>query len=373
MQKIFTQYRFLSASGTCLDNSTATKQRVQLAVITFISSVDLVEQCLAFFRFYIRVQHIAPSDFFIVNANASAELRDCYKQHLVPSLNVVPMEHRPEPDPLRRRAKLGWRNGDAYVESAKVATVSALQRELLLGPEPVCGRSCRQLYRRAEMWNGSHTHTIVADLDEFIMPVPSRYGGLHDYARRNPHRRTVAPKGFEVQEAWSVEQPLRWSAPPLLAQRSWMVPSCGLRKPIFSRVPTRWTYGMHNMEAPLFFACSPSKWGSSVDCLDEDLWLVHTKCADLTLPLASVVYRSRRDPVSNRAVRGGVTNSTNLTHGTMEELLRIRCGDVNAWRRNCPLGTKTDAKCSSRVRLSFGLERQKEYVVRIPQWLQAMV
>ena len=381
-QRLTTFYRLnkrIPPAGTCLDNRTALG-RVRLAVITIISSVDLVEQCHAFFRFYTEVQQISPSDIFIVDANASAELRDCYDQRRVPPLNVVPMEHRPEIEPLRRRrARADWRNGDGFVMSGWVAMASELQRELLLGRVPTpCGFSCRQLYRSAGLLNGSHTHTLIAELDEFIMPLPSRYSGLLDYVRRNPQRRTAAPRGFEVQEAWSVEQPLNWSSLPLLAQRSWMVPTCGLRKPIFSRVPTEWRLGTHNMEEPLFFACSPSSWGSSADCLDEDLWLVHTKCADLTLPLASAAYRSRRD----RVMRGLAANSSTSTHtrGTVEELLRIRCGDIDAWRRRCPLGPgvgapdNSDVKCRDRpVRLSFGIERQKEYVLRIPPWLQAVI
>lgn len=365
-------------AGTCLDNRTTLGRHVQLALVTIISSVDLVEHCHAFFRFYIHGQQIAPADIFIVDANANVELRDCYEQYRVPLLNVVPMEHRPAPEPLRRRrlSQSGLRHGDTFTMSGWVAMASELQRELLLGRVPaLCSLKCRELYRNARLLNGFHTHILIAELDEFMMPVPSQYSGLLDYIRRNPQRRTVAPRGFEVQEAWSFEQPLNWSSPPLLAQRSWMLPTCGLRKPILSRVPTVWRFGTHDMDEPLFFACSPSAWGSSRDCLDEDLWLVHTKCADLTLPLASAAYRSRRD----RVMKGVSDNSTNSTHSTVEELLRTRCGDINAWRRSCPLGRKEgasesiDTNCHHRVRLSFGIERQKEFVLRIPPWLQAVV
>ena len=100
---------------------------------------------------------------------------------------------------------------------------------------------------------------------------------MRDYLARNAHRRTVAPAAYELQQAWSVEPPLDWNSLPLMRQRSAMVASCSLRKPLLSRVATRFTFAMHNMDSPRFFACAHDRWGSTAGCLDPELWLVHLK------------------------------------------------------------------------------------------------
>ena len=43
------------------------------------------------------------------------------------------------------------------------------------------------------------------------------------------------------------------------------------------RVATRFTFAMHNMDSPRFFACAHDRWGSTAGCLDPELWLVHLK------------------------------------------------------------------------------------------------
>ena len=88
------------------------------------------------------------------------------------------------------------------------------------------------------------------------MADPGQFGGLLDYLRANPHRRTVAPaNAYDVQVAEPDEAALDWRARPLLrGQRSLMLPSCGFRKAILSRVPTAFTLSTHNMKNPLYFA-----------------------------------------------------------------------------------------------------------------------
>ena len=95
-----------------------------------------------------------------------------------------------------------------------------------------------------------------------------------------------------------------------------------------------------------------------------------------TLPLASAAYRSRRD----RVTHGDVTNSTGATVSSVEDQLRKRCGDVNAWRKKCRLGPVLGARdspdgkhCRKRIRLSFGVQAQRELVLRIPSWLSELV
>jgi hypothetical protein len=93
-----------------------------------------------------------------------------------------------------------------------------------------------------------------------------------------------------VQASEVDEVPFNWSAAPLLrGQRRLMVPMCGMRKPILSRVPNDFTFSTHNMRAPLFYACAPDKWGSTADCLEPALWIVHLKCARFLSLLRAVL------------------------------------------------------------------------------------
>ena len=93
--------------------------------------------------------------------------------------------------------------------------------------------------QRELLHHRAYTHTLIAELDEIVTPSPQAAGrGLRDYLARNAHRRTVAPAAYELQQAWSVEPPLDWNSFPLMRQRSAMVASCSLRKPLLSRVAT---------------------------------------------------------------------------------------------------------------------------------------
>ena len=50
-----------------------------------------------------------------------------------------------------------------------------------------------------------------------------------------------------------------------------------VERPLLSRVANRFTFAMHNMDSPRFFACAHDRWGSTAGCLDPELWLVHLK------------------------------------------------------------------------------------------------
>lgn len=161
------------------------------------------------------------------------------------------------------------------------------------------------------------------------------------------------------------EGPLDWTAVPLLrGQRKHMVPVCGLRKALLSRVPTRFTFSTHNMRAPLFFACAPDKWGSTANCIDDALWNVHTKCADLALPIKSASLLAD-------TARGGGNVSA------YEGYLRRRCGHSEAWRAKCRLGPAWGGRdspdgeaCRRPFRGPGGPEQHMVHVERVPAWLQ---
>ena len=344
-----------TARTSCIENTSTPSPVVRLGIITIVSA-DSLEQCRFFFRYYTHVEHVAASDIYVVEAGASALLRTCY-QSLVPPSNVVPMWHgriRAWTRLIRDR-ELIWRRvnnvSDGFSMSYWTQYAKLLQRELLL--------------------ERNYTHTLIAELDEVVTPIPSRYPlGLLDYLSRNQHRRTVAPAAFEVQGAWSFEPPLNWDSTPLLRQRSALLPACGLRKPVVSRVPTRFTFAMHNMADPTFFACDPSRFGSSLDCLDPDLWLIHLKCADLAPALADATFRLARPDLGENAT-------------AVVKALRHRCSNFETWRSHgCELGPTKGAKdspngslCQNPVRLTFGITspHRKEVFARIPQWLQDRV
>ena len=281
------------AVASCLDETPIDMplRRVRLAVLTFASR-DLLMQCRLFMHYYLQVERIPSVDMHVLLHEANGELRSCFDQ--LPRSNII--------DTAPRNHRLGNSSGGSrYREAHRSHALMAMQRKLLAGV---------------------YSHTLIADLDEFVMAEPERYGSLRDYLRHNPHRRTAAPShAYEVQVIEEEEGALNWTATPLLrGQRSVMVPVCGMRKAILSRVPSHFTFSTHNMKLPTFFACAPNKWGSAADCLDDALWLVHTKCVDLALPLANTALLADKD-------RGGGDPSA------VAAFLRRRCGHASAWRK----------------------------------------
>ncbi|KAL3913231.1 MAG: hypothetical protein SGPRY_008057 [Prymnesium sp.] len=215
-------------------------------------------------RFYITSQRIQPSRIFVLHFEANPALFPCFSR--LPPSNVihVPRSARiteewlasrpppPPPSPAPPRS---------HSDGHRMSSVMAMQRVLL----------------------SRFSHTLIVDMDELVMADPREYASLHQYLHRNPQRLTAAPgNAYEVQMVAPDESTLDWSRVPLLrGQRGLMVPTCGMRKPILSRVPTRFTFSTHHMRDPLFFACSPDRYGSAANCLENKLWLVHTK-PDLT-------------------------------------------------------------------------------------------
>ena len=339
-------------------NSTSTRgitfnSDTRLALITIVSA-DIMATCRFFFKYYTEVERLSPRDIYVVQAGPSAELQTCYNQ-LIPRLNIVNLNRniriKPWDTLLRDRATTSNRKKKLVSEAAGT-----------LAWANGCNMPCRF---RGNSSSSATTRTLV-ELDEIVTPLIEKYpGGLLEYIRLNQHRRTIAPTAYEVQEAWSFERPFDWEAAPLLRQRSAMVLNCGLRKPILSRVPTHFTFAMHNMADPTYFACDPAKWGSNVDCLDTDLWLIHLKCADLASALSSPIFRLRPDLGANAT--------------TSEVNLRRRCINFEAWRARCELGptlgsrdSPNGTRCKQPVRLTFGIPspHPRTSILRIPQWVQ---
>ncbi len=359
--------------ASCIDNvstvAAASRDAVRLALITFASR-DLLEPCRAWMRYYTAVEHIRPADIYVVKAAANEELRRCFR--LLPRRNLIEMPPFGFLRPGVLTANFTVRHQAANVVKATNASVPAStysERHRLAAFATVQG----------ELFATGYTHTLIVDQDEFVMADPSRYATLLEYLQANPLRRIAAPaNAYEVQVVEPEETALDWGAAPLLrGQRSLMLPSCGERKAILSRVPTRYTFSTHNMKSPLFFACSPDKWGSTSDCLDSALWILHTKCADVELPIRRAELLADRDRGAGNA-------------SLVSEQLRRRCGHITAWRKRCspgPLGAldstavqhhsaaglpsvERTAACRQSFRFSFtGPEQHMVSVTRIPAWV----
>ena len=385
-------------ANSCLEGSSssaaASHDTVRLAVLT-MASRDLLEPCLVWMHYYTQVEHIPPRDIYVIEAAANRELRRCF--HRLPRRNLVEM-----PAPTFRSIPPGALSSFRTVQQRLNSTTclfcsgdraSASTADTAYSRYSERHRLVAYASIQRELFALGYTHTLIVDQDELVMADPRQFGGLLDYLRANPHRRTVAPaNAYDVQVAEPDEAALDWAARPLLrGQRSLMLPSCGFRKAILSRVPTTFTLSTHNMKNPLYFAwwlaalrtsdpltcrladavlascavSAPGKWGSADDCLDGSLWLLHIKCADLELP-------TRRAGMLVDKDRGSGNTSLVGAH------LRRRCGHISAWRqRSCRPGPKLGAgdspdgpACQAPFRYAHtGPQIHMVRVERIPSWV----
>lgn len=213
-------------------------------------------------RYYIKEQKIRPSDIFIWELDAIPDARSCYAHAKLPPANI----HRPAP------------NRSNWDEAYRLRLFAQAQQKLL-----------NQL---------RYTHTIIVDLDEFVLPS-ARYGGLlHNYLRHSPFalRGMVAPTSYMVLNAPSLGErgELDWHAyataseatdvPALLAHRHLWMRNCGGSKPVLVRErPVHYTFSTHMVaELPWYnpFHCLTNATARVRDCVDEELLMVHMKCSD---------------------------------------------------------------------------------------------
>jgi hypothetical protein len=101
---------------------------------------------------------------------------------------------------------------------------------------------------------------IYTDVDEFIVPRPGLYGGITDYAERNPGVSRCV--GINVVPQSTEEPPLDLFYP-VLQQRPYGFASHWYFKPLLSSEPINWEPGFHYCKEPARF--------------DADLWLFHMK------------------------------------------------------------------------------------------------
>ena len=349
-------------------SSVAASGAVRLALITFASR-DLLEPCLVWMHYYTKVEHIPHRDIYVIEATANEELRHCF--HRLPRRNLIEISSSKfgsiPSNALSSNSTIQQRLSSTSCLFCTGGAHKASSAHTLYSEHSEGGKLMAYATLQRQLFALGYTHTLIVDQDELVMVDPSQFGGLHDYLRANPHRRTVAPaNAYDIQVAEPDETALDWGARPLLrGRRSLMLLSCGLRKAILSRVPTSFTLSTHNMRAPLYFACAPTKWGSAADCLDGSVWLLHLKCADLELPVKRAAMIADRDRGKGSASLVG-------------EQLRRRCGHISAWRqRSCRSGPTLGArdspdgpKCQAPFRYSHtGPEQHMVLVERIPTWV----
>jgi len=118
---------------------------------------------------------------------------------------------------------------------------------------------------------------VFADVDEFLVPDPTKYEGLLDFLLARPEVPVIAPLALEVLHHDRSEGALD-NDHPLLEQRRFVKFSPGMCKPLVKRVPARWVGAFHAIRAPFD--------------VDRDLWMLHLKYADL--PTLEVTAERRR-------------------------------------------------------------------------------
>jgi hypothetical protein len=110
------------------------------------------------------------------------------------------------------------------------------------------------------------THDVVlrCDVDEFLVPDPRKHASLAAYVEGNalPY---VTARGVDLVEV-EEDPPLILDGRPLLEQRRWGVRTASLSKTALTTVPMTWSPGFH---------------AANVRPVFDDLFLVHTKFADI--------------------------------------------------------------------------------------------
>jgi hypothetical protein len=148
---------------------------------------------------------------------------------------------------------------------------------------------------------------IYTDVDEFIVPRPSKYAGLVDYCRS----RTCSVSrcvGIDVFQHDNSLPELDVNSP-ILRQRPYGHFSYWASKPLVSAQPIDWTPGFH--------ACDREA------KLDTDLALFHLKFADLTHTLDRLAI-TRGLSWSDTALQQGHSRSHRVSDEQMKDLIERR-------------------------------------------------
>lgn len=107
---------------------------------------------------------------------------------------------------------------------------------------------------------------VFVDVDELLVPDPTRYADLRDLLAHRRDRPVVGAVGLNVLQLPQVEGPLD-PGRPILEQRSYAVFAPLMCKPVAKRVGAPWRFSSHGIARPYR--------------VDPDLYLLHLKFADV--------------------------------------------------------------------------------------------
>ena len=311
-----------------------TASSIRLAVITFLSE-DSLNMCYAFMSFYLGVHSVPAKDVYTMLADskgvdALAHFAPCLnaagiaranmrfiryevsgvfdeptKQHALSRLQNDLLGHFRTPTP-RRRPHADGQAG------------RRLESHLGGGSHHANAHHANAHHAHTH----HYTHTLVVDLDELLLPNPRKYVSLQIYLSQNAWRAIVVTRCYEIQHhrphfasasgrrlgvggvlslittikealvgpqappepAWGGSavaafnlSAFDWSETPLLAQRVLWVPACPYSKPVLARVPTNFRFATHEISEMRTLQPCRRK---ALDCVDDDLLLIHITCID---------------------------------------------------------------------------------------------
>ena len=90
----------------------------------------------------------------------------------------------------------------------------------------------------------SYNTVLFAEVDEFVIPDPDRYGSLKDYIAKTPGP-VARCTGYDVVHVPAEEPPLNLEDESLLAQRRYWKPSPKYDKTLIAREPVMYDTGFH--------------------------------------------------------------------------------------------------------------------------------
>jgi hypothetical protein len=125
----------------------------------------------------------------------------------------------------------------------------------------------------------AYDYVVFADVDEFILPDPTRYADLPELVQKKGHPEAIASIGLNVVHVPQVEGPLDLSRP-ILEQRSFAKFAKIMCKPSIKRTSALWDHATHGLAVTKPYAT------------DAGLFMLHLKFADRDR-LAEVAARRR--------------------------------------------------------------------------------
>ena len=127
---------------------------------------------------------------------------------------------------------------------------------------------------------------VFVDVDEFLVPDPTRHANLRGFLAARPGREVIAPMALNVIHLPQVEGPLR-ADEPVLGQRRFAKFTPLMCKPSIKRIDAAWRSASHGIEAPFE--------------IDPELYMLHLKFADRDGLLRVATHRKELVETDGRA------------------------------------------------------------------------